>query len=101
MTDEELCEISLAYGFGPAVLVGGTSAVAAKPERLLPMLREIERRTLERAKQLCEARAERAGTKTMLGYGVHIGAHHCAVEIDEAIRALLDAQSGEEQKDGR
>ncbi|WP_250538754.1 MULTISPECIES: hypothetical protein [unclassified Caballeronia] len=64
------------------------------------LVRAVERRTLERAKQLCEARAERAGVRTMLGYGVHIGAHHCAVEIDEAIRGLIDAQSGEEKNRG-
>jgi hypothetical protein len=75
LTDDELCEISLAYGFGPAVLVGGTSAVAAKPERLLPMLREIERRTLERA------------AKTLRDRFYYTAEDH--------IRALIDAQSGE------
>lgn len=49
MTDDELAAITLAHGFGPAILAGGTSVVAGKPEKMLPLLREIERRALERA----------------------------------------------------
>lgn len=68
MSEEELCEITLAHGFGPAMLAGGTGVVAGKPENLIPMLREIERRTLERAYDAamsCDGALNNAGAVAM------------------------------------
>jgi hypothetical protein len=45
VTDEQLIEIALEHGFGPAMLAMGTSAVAGKPEQFLPMLRAIAEAT--------------------------------------------------------
>ncbi|MFM0163848.1 hypothetical protein PQR39_25975 [Paraburkholderia sediminicola] len=42
LSNEQLVGIALEHGFGPAMLAGGGSAVAGKPEHFLPMLRAVE-----------------------------------------------------------
>lgn len=45
MKDEQLTEIALAHGFGPAMLARGDSAVAGNPDQFLPMLRAVAQAT--------------------------------------------------------
>lgn len=42
MSDDQILHIAMSHGFFPAMLAGGASAVAGKPEQFLPMLRAIE-----------------------------------------------------------
>ncbi|MDR5801149.1 hypothetical protein [Caballeronia sp. LZ001] len=67
-----------------------------------------ERQALERAKELCLAREARVqkeaidGSPFMSGFleGIRTGARHCACEISDELRALMQpAHTGQEKSD--
>lgn len=85
MTDEQLIEIALKHGFSPAMLAGGSSAVAGKPEQFLPLLRAIEQASRRAALEEAAKHAESWGEARMPDHGGN-ALRNCAISI----RALAD-----------